>query len=309
MWQRSEPAGDFTRITRRAFMARGAHAIAAVYTVAAGCRLPRAHDAQTTLEMTHTTSKDGTRIGFTRSGAGPALLLVHGTTADHRRWAGVSSRLEQHFEVFAMDRRGRGASEDGRAYHLEREAEDVAAVVGAIGHEVFVLGHSYGGLCCLEATLLTDAIRRLILYEPPIPLGTPIYPPGVPDRMQSLIDRGELEAGLELFMREVVEMPEHELARYRQLPMWANRIEIVPTVPRELVLERSYSFHPERFARMNVPTLLMLGGNSPDSFRRIIEVLDATLPHSTVVVLPGQQHIAMDLDLDLFVGEVLRFLS
>lgn len=258
--------------------------------------------------MQKVTSKDGTTIGFRKSGSGPPLLLIHGTTADHRRWSGILPSFEQHFTVYAMDRRGRGASTDAPEYAVIREAEDVAAVLEHIGEPVFVLGHSYGAVCALESALLTDKIRRLVLYEPPIPTGVPMYPENVPDRMQTLIDRDSLEAALELFMREVVRMPEHELKAYRQLPMWKVRIKLAPTIPRELAIDRSYQFDPKRFTHYQVPMLLLLGGDSPDLFRRAVAVLDSTLTSCTVVTLPGQQHIAMDTNPELFVDEVLQFL-
>lgn len=258
--------------------------------------------------MEQTTSNDGIRISFWRSGNGPPLLLVHGTTADHSRWAPISPRFEPHFSVYALDRRGRGGSEDTPDYHIMREANDEVAVVEAIGKPVFILGHSYGAVCSLEASLLTDKVRRLILYEPPIPTGIPQYSPGLPQQIQALVDSGEQEAALELFMREVIRMPEHELAAYRQLPAWQVRIQLAPTIAREMVFGETYRFQAEKFANLRVPTLLLLGGDSPPLFQRAIEVVDAALPGSQVVILPGQQHIAMDTNPELFVREVLQFL-
>jgi pimeloyl-ACP methyl ester carboxylesterase len=262
--------------------------------------------------MEQIVSRDGTAIGYRRSGAGPPLLLVHGTTADHRRWSDVSPHFEAHFTVHAMDRRGRGASGDSPEYHLMREAEDVAAVVEAAweraGEPVAILAHSYGAVCSLEAALLTDRISRLILYEPPIPIGPSIYPPGTPDRMQALVLRGEWEAALETFMREVVRMPEHDLEAYRRLPMWNIRILLAPTIPRELVVERYLLFKAEKYAGLQIPVLLLLGSDSPPLFRQAIEALDAALPNSAVVILPGQQHTAMDTAPELFVREALQFL-
>lgn len=259
--------------------------------------------------MERVTSKDGTQIGFKRSGAGRPLILVHGTTADHRRWASISPRFEEHFTLYAVDRRGRGGSGDASEYHIMREAEDVAAVVDAIGEVVYLLGHSYGAVCSLEASLLSGNIGRLILYEPPVPTGLPMYPPGLPDRIQALVDSDKLEQGLELFMREVVRMPEYELASYRQLDMWPGRIQLVPTIPREMALDRSYEFEPGKFADHHIPTLLMLGGDSPPLFREAIKVLESALPNSRTAVLPGQQHIAMDTSPELFVQQVLEFLK
>jgi pimeloyl-ACP methyl ester carboxylesterase len=255
------------------------------------------------------TSVDGTRIAFWKSGSGPPLVLVHGTTADHTRWSGVLPELERHFTVYALDRRGRGGSGDAPVYAIEREFEDVAAVVEAIGEPVFVLGHSYGGICALEASLFTDRIRRLVLYEPPIPTDVPLYPAGVSDRIQALVDAGDPEAGLELFFREVVLMPDSELEAYRRLPAWSVRVTLAPTVPREMAVDRGYAFRAERFASSSVPTLLLLGGDSPPPFRQAIEVLDAGLPNGRVVVLPGQRHVAMDSAPEMFLAEVIAFLG
>lgn len=274
----------------------------------AGCSSQHPSRVKEEPDMNYATSNDGTTIGYERKGAGPPLLLVHGTTADHRRWAHVSPKFEQHFTVYAMDRRGRGESTDTPEYDIMREAEDVAVVIEAIGEPVFILGHSYGALCILEAALLTDKVRRMILYEPPIPTGLPFYPTGVPDRMESLIENGELEAALEVFMREVVKMPQHELNVYRQLPMWKGRIQLAPTIPRELAVDRTYSFDPAKFAGLRVPVLLLLGGDSPPLFRQATETVHSALPNSTLTLLPGQQHIAMDTNPDLFVSEVLKFL-
>ena len=255
------------------------------------------------------TSKDGTRIAYSRSGSGQPLVLVHGTTADHTRWARLLPELEPHFTVYAIDRRGRGGSGDAAEYHIEREFEDVAAVIDAIGEPVFLLGHSYGAICSLEAALLTDKVRRLILYEPPIPIGEPVYPAGVPERIQALVDVGDKEAALEVFFREVVRMPEHEFESFRTLPAWRVRVTLAPTIPRELDIERSYSFRPERFAHFSIPTLLLLGGESPSMFRQVIDRVGAALPTSRRTVMAGQQHVAMDTAPKLFLEEITRFLG
>jgi pimeloyl-ACP methyl ester carboxylesterase len=253
-------------------------------------------------------STDGTTIACEKTGSGAPLLLVHGTTADHRRWDGVAPRFAKHFTVYAMDRRGRGGSADGPDYDILHEAEDVAAVVDALGEPVRVVAHSYGAVCTVEASVLTDGIDRLVLYEPPIPTGVPMYPPGLPDRMQGLIDDGEPEAALELFFRDVVQMPDHEFVQYRSLPMWQSRIELAPTIPREVAIDRVYTFDPTKFTDIATPTLLLLGGDSPPMFHRAIELVHGALENSTVTMLPGQQHIAMDTAPNLFVDEVLGFL-
>lgn len=260
-------------------------------------------------EWQQATSKDGTVIGYLKQGTGSPLLFVHGTTADHRSWIALSPYFDSRLSICLMDRRGRGASGDSPEYALMREAEDVAAVVEAIGEPVFVFGHSFGGLCSLEAALLTDKISRLILYEPPIPTGVPTIPPGVPERIQTLIDRGELEAAMELCLREVAEIPEHELAAYRQSPLWNARIPLAATIPRELSIEQTYRFDAARFAGLHVPIMLLQGGDSPAVYRRATDILHTALPAASVVVLPGQQHIAHHTNPELLAREILQFLQ
>src|SRR5438876_7125721 len=111
-------------------------------------RMPQMTNAETLL---HVTSRDGTRLAVWRSGQGPPLVLVHGTTVNHTDWAPVLPALRERFTVYAMDRRGCGASEDAPDYALEREFEDIAAVVDSAGEQVRLLGHSFGALCSLEA--------------------------------------------------------------------------------------------------------------------------------------------------------------
>jgi pimeloyl-ACP methyl ester carboxylesterase len=120
------------------------------------------------------TAVDGTPIAYWHSGDGPPLILVHGSFDDHNVWAPVLPAFEEHFTVYAVDRRGRGGSGDGTGYSLESEAADIAEVVESIGgQEINLLGHSYGGVCALEAARRTPHLRRLVLYEPAVPAGIP----------------------------------------------------------------------------------------------------------------------------------------
>src|SRR5690606_10755966 len=121
------------------------------------------------------------------------------------------------------------------------------------------------------------------------PTGFPLYPPGVPDRMQALIDNNDLEAALEIFFREIVKMPDQEFDLYRKLPTWKGRIILAPTIPRELAIDRVYSFAPEKFAQLQVPTLLLLGGDSPPVFQSATELVDSALSNAQIVVMPDQR--------------------
>lgn len=248
-------------------------------------------------------SKDGTLIAYQRRGTGPPLVLVHGMLGSSRRWP-VLPALEKHFTVYAVDRRGRRESGDAPRYTVEREYEDVAAVVDSIGGPVNLLGHSFGGLCVLEAALLTSHVRRLVVYEPP---PAPV-PAGFIDRFEALLEAEKREDAVLCFLREYVAMPPHEIELFRASPVFPAMVAAAHTVPREIRVEEGYRFEPERFKGLNVPALLLLGGDSPEFARATIEALNATLPDSRIAVLPGQQHTAHYTAPDLFVREVQAFL-
>ena len=253
------------------------------------------------------TSSDGTRLAVSRSGSGPNLILVHGTAADHTRWAQVAPRFERQFTVYAMDRRGRGASGDADTRSISQEGEDVVAVAEAIGGPVNLLGHSYGALCCIEAALRLPDLHRLVLYEPPLPVGADIVAPGILDALEHLIEQGEREAALLTFFREVVLVPEPQIEVMRSQPAWAVRLAAAHTVTREIRLAAEYRPDLDRIRTMVVPSLLLLGGDSPSYFRAAIRRLDTSLPNSRLHEMTGQQHVAMDTIPDEFVRIVSSF--
>ena len=254
-------------------------------------------------------STDGTLIAYQRSGTGPPLVLVHGSTADHTRWAPVLPAFEQRFTVYAVDRRGRGGSGDAEPYEIEREFEDIVALVNSIAQPVFLLGHSYGALCSLEAARRTDHMRKLVLYEPPIPTGIEIYPSEVVTKIQALLDEGDREGAVITFMQDIVRVPPHEMEILRSAPSWSARIAAAHTILREMRGSNEYVFEPARFTGLTTPTLLLLGGDSPTFFKAGLEAVHAALPDSQVVVMPGQQHTAMNTTPELFIREILQFLE
>lgn len=253
------------------------------------------------------TSSAGTDIAVWRSGAGPPLVLVHGTTADHTRWARVLPLFEPHFTVHAMDRRGRGASGDGAEYSLAHEGHDVAAVVEAAGEPVILLGHSYGGLCCLEAAVRTARVRRLVLYEPPLPTGVEIVPAAARERIEAHLASGDREAALVTFFQEVVRAPEPQIEMLRAHPAWPGRIAAAHTLAREMRVEEDYRLDPDRLRDVRCPTLFLLGGDSPPFLQDATRRLHAALPGSRIQEMPGQQHVAMDSIPEAFVAFVTRF--
>jgi pimeloyl-ACP methyl ester carboxylesterase len=260
--------------------------------------------------MEQATSHDGTSLAYYRSGAGPPLILIHGSGAANAvAWTAVLPTLEAHFSVYAVDRRGHGESGDGSTYAVEREFEDVAAIVDSTGEPACLLGHSFGALCALEAALLTQNLRKLLLYEPGIPLpGVPLYPEGVIDRLQALLDAGDREGALITLYREVVMIPPHEIEQLRSSPAWPARVAAAHTLLREARAEERYTFDAQWFKELHTPTLLLLGGDSPQFLKQATESVATALPNSRIAVMPGQQHTAMYTAPELFLHEVLTFL-
>ena len=257
------------------------------------------------------TSTDGTPIAYQHSGEGPPLVLVHGTSADHTRWKPILPTFEEHFSVYAVDRRGRGGSGDSEDYSIEREFEDVAAVVDSLGEPTYLLGHSYGALCALGAALLTRKnVSKLMLYEPPVQVvGEEAVASGVVGRLEALLEAGDRDAVVATMLREVAEVPPEVVEQMRELPAWQARVAAAHTIPRELRAQEAYWFDPERFEGLEVPTLLLKGGESPPTFAKGERAVSEALANCRIVVMPGQGHVAMDTATELFTTEVLRFLE
>ncbi|MFC4451153.1 alpha/beta fold hydrolase [Halorussus aquaticus] len=258
------------------------------------------------------TSADGTAITFERTGSGPPLVLVHGGGDVREFWdlSGVRSALADHCTVYAIDRRGRGESGDTEEYELEREAEDVVAVVDSIDDSVVLLGHSYGALVALEVALRTDNLRELVLNEPPVPVGD--HELDVDDavaEIQRLLESGENEQALVLMLREVAQLTPDELDTARSAPIWPDMVDAAHTLPRELRANAEYEFTSTRFSDVNTPTLVLSGGVSPPFFKDATEAVADAFPNSRLVTFDGHSHEPMNTAPDRFVDELLAFVQ
>jgi pimeloyl-ACP methyl ester carboxylesterase len=256
-------------------------------------------------------SLDGVTIACQTSGRGPPLVLVHG--AGSARWGFdlVRPLLEPDFTVIALDRRGRGDSGDAESYRIEREFEDVAAVVSeaGAGHDgpVFLLGHSYGGLVAAGAAPLVGRLTRLILYEPA--MGGVLAPPEVTDRWQRLSDDGRREQMVDEFLREVGGYSEAEVAEMRRTPVWDARLTIAHTVPRELRAENAFRIDNRALGRLALPVLMLVGTRSPAWARRSTDAYAAAFPDVRVDELEGHGHGAATSGPDLLAAEIRGFLT
>lgn len=259
-------------------------------------------------------SRDGTQIVYWTSGQGPPLVLVHGAAADHTRWRPLLPYLEDRVTIHAMDRRGRGGSGDASAYGLEREYEDVAAVIDAVAvaseHPVDVYGHSHGALVAFGAATLTSNLRKLVLYEGwPVPNPSVYaFPTQVLDRMDRLLAEGDRDGVVEALFRAVLDVSDEDMAALRSAPSWPGRVAAAHTVPREIVAETRAGLVPEQAARIRVPVLLVTGKESADPAKTEVDTVAAALPNARQLALAGQQHIADVLAPETFAQHLLEFL-
>ena len=266
------------------------------------------------------TAPDGVRIAVFRSGNGPPLVLVHGATADHTTWRTSGPLLAVRHTLHALDRRGRGASGDGdpdRPYAIEREFDDLVAVIDAVaaesGSPVDVVGHSYGGRIGLGAALRTANLRRLVCYEgaPPADAGRGYQDAdaGTVRRVERLVAAGDRDEALATFMRDIVGMPEPDLAAFRADPIWPRRAAAVGTTIRELHAETNAAASLEALGAVRQPVLQILGGASAAPFAAATRALDARLGNGRVVTIEGARHAAHHTHAAEFVAAVETFLA
>jgi len=241
-------------------------------------------------------SPDGTAIAFDRSGDGPPVIVVAGALSTRWVAAPLAALLAPHFSVIAYDRRGRGDSGDTPPYAVEREIEDIEALIAEAGGSSFVYGHSSGAALALRAAANGVAIRKLAIYEPPFivddgrsPL-TEVYS----SRLVELLSAGHRGDAVELFMTEGVGAPAEVVAQMRSGPMWPAMEELAHTIAYDdMVMGDTLSGRPlpdEWASAVTVPTLVMDGGKSPPWMHHATRALADLLPHAELRTLEGQDH-------------------
>jgi pimeloyl-ACP methyl ester carboxylesterase len=259
-------------------------------------------------------SSDGAGISVTKTGAGPALLLIHGALLNATlAWAAVLPRLQEHFTVYAMDRRGRSPSGDGAEYSISLEAEDISRVVESISLEskpqpVVIVAHSYGALATIEALLTQglSSVTRVILYEPPgIVAGIAARAAGVASMEQALAanDRDEV---VRCFLIDQIGAPPEVLAALKSSPAYPIVLQIASTLPRESRTVNFWHEIPGRPGVWKTPTVLLLGSETKGAMRDGVMLLSRTIPDCRLVVIEGQGHSAMLQAPDLFVDTLLE---
>jgi pimeloyl-ACP methyl ester carboxylesterase len=235
------------------------------------------------------TSRDGTSIAFERSGAGPALIAVDpaGSYRDFRPQRPPVELLAAHFTVYLYDRRGRGHSTDTRRYAIEREIEDLAALIAEAGGSAYVYGTSSGGGLALHAAASGLAIPKLALFEPPIePNETPTGETDFTTELAKLVAAGGRRDAVEFFQRGIG-VPQEVMAQTTP-DVWAALEAVAHTLVYDCKLSDATSLQLLR--SVTVPTLVLDSKGSGEELTGMSATVVEALPSSTHRSLPGKWH-------------------
>ncbi|MDC0681568.1 alpha/beta fold hydrolase [Sorangium atrum] len=250
--------------------------------------------------MKKTTSRDGTTIAFDQTGQGAPVILVLGAFNDRMTGAPLAAYLARRFTVLAYDRRGRGDSGDAATYTIDREVEDLDAVIQAAGGAAAVFGYSSGALLALAAAARGLAITRLALYDAP-----PGQPAEHTQALASLVAAGRRGDAVEYFQRRMVGIPDEVVAQLRHAPFRPALEAMAHTLVYDATIVADGHI-TAALAEVRQPTLAIAGGAGAPVMRRVAETLAAQLPGGRAVTIEGATH---DLAPALLVPVLERFLD
>jgi pimeloyl-ACP methyl ester carboxylesterase len=248
--------------------------------------------------MNKVLSKDGTPIGFDRSGKGPAVILVDGALCYRASgpMAPLAALLAEKFTVFTYDRRGRGDSGNTAPYAVEREVEDIEALIKEAGGSAYVYGISSGAALALEAANHGLAIKKLALYEAPFIVddSRPPIPTDFVAQLKALVSADRRGDAVKLFMK-LVGVPGIFIVMMRFMPAWKKLTGIAHTLPYDMTIvqdnQRGKPLPEKRWTSVTAPTLVVDGGKSPGWMRNGMRALAGVLPNAKLRTLEGQTHM------------------
>ncbi|MFJ4286378.1 alpha/beta fold hydrolase [Paenarthrobacter nicotinovorans] len=239
--------------------------------------------------MITTTSLDGTTLAIDTTGTGPALIIAAGAFCDRQSKKGLAALLADRFTVHEYDRRGRGDSGPLGENSVQREIEDLAAVVARIDEEPFIFGDSSGGALAIAAAAAGVGFRKIAVYEPPF---TPGPSNDVAEQLSSLVTEGDNSGAVELFLG-LMGTPEQAIRGMRQGPYWGHLEALAHTLPIDVRLCNNGKVPEEQLARIQAPLLAIAGGNSPWAPDVMAAVADHA-PRGESRVLAGHGHAVPD---------------
>jgi pimeloyl-ACP methyl ester carboxylesterase len=264
--------------------------------------------------MKTVTSKDDTTIAFDQSGAGPVVILVDSALADRSAGVKLAKLLARKFTVINYDRRGRGDSGDTPPYAVEREVEDIEALIDQAGGSAFVFGSSSGAALALEsANKLSSKIKKQALYEPPF-IVDDSRPPMRDDMAQlitELVAKDRRSDAVKLFFSEGMGIPAFFVTLMRFMPGWAKSTAMAHTLPYDfMILKGTQTGKPlpsDRWTSVAAPTLVLTGGKSEAFFHKGAQALVKVLPNAQHRILKDQHHGSAVMSPQVIASEITEF--
>jgi pimeloyl-ACP methyl ester carboxylesterase len=241
--------------------------------------------------MDTVTSRDGTALAYDRLGDGPPVVLVCGGSTDRTANAGLAAELAADHTVYNYDRRGRGDSGDTLPYAIQREVEDIAAVIAEAGGSANLYGTSSGAALAMHAAAAGLPVTRLALWEPPYSVnGRPDLPADTASVYRELVEAGRRGDAVEYFMSKVVGLPPDFVAGARQAPWWSQQEALAHTLAYDATVMGDYTLPTEIAKSVTVPTLIVVGGASFGFMTETADALAKLIPNAQRATLEGQQH-------------------
>jgi pimeloyl-ACP methyl ester carboxylesterase len=238
--------------------------------------------------MEHVTSADGCAIAVERSGEGPPVVFVNGAFSTRASGALLAALLGDEFAVYRYDRRGRGDSGDAAEYAVEREVEDLDAVIAAAGGHAFVFGHSSGAALTLETAAAGAGVLGLLVHEPP-------YVPGpgtsreTADEFATMVAAGRRDEVADQFLRNTG-MPEEIVKQAKAGPGWPAMVGLAHTLPYDVRMCNVGVVPVERLTRISCPVLATAGSLSPSWALEVAQSVADAVSDGEWRVLDGQAH-------------------
>ena len=244
--------------------------------------------------MSKVISKDGTAISFNRSGKGEPIILVDGALCS--RSFGPMPKLAQllsaNFAVITYDRRGRGESGDALSYAVEREIEDIEALIAAAGESASLFGASSGAVLAMAAAASGLNVKRLAMYEPPLVAGGGghLPPADSESQLRRLVAEGRPCDAVKFFIVDIVGMPAISIWIMRMLPIWPKLKAVAHTLPYDAAILGDFSVSSKATAAVKAPALVIGGERSPVELRSAVSAVADAVPGSMRQMLKGQTH-------------------
>ncbi|PWU45172.1 hypothetical protein DLJ46_22225 [Micromonospora globispora] len=241
--------------------------------------------------MDSVSSADGTMIAYERSGDGPPIILVGGAFNDRSTTRALATALASDFTAYSYDRRGRGDSGDSGPYAVQREIDDIAALIGAAGGSAYLYGLSSGAILAGYATADGLPVTGLALFEPPFQVGPHGgAKPELAERLTELVAAGRRGDAVELFLTAAVGLPAEAVAGMRGMPAWSWMEGLAHTLAYDTTVTGDGVLPAARLGAITVPTVVVDSTGSPGWLREAAAATARAIPGATHRNLEGGFH-------------------